>query len=111
MHSSICACKRQKRQGLILSGDKIVPAEHPAGHGTGVDADLEVKRPSQVRNRKWLQPDIGRTGSSDRMETIDTTQIQTRIGKQPRRKGTAIAGARLSTCMQLPNSFSSYYLP
>jgi hypothetical protein len=73
MHSSICMHKCQNRQGLILSGDKIVPAECPARRGTGVDTDLEVKCPSQVRNRKWLQPDTGRTGSSDCMETIDTT--------------------------------------
>jgi hypothetical protein len=52
MHSSICTCKGQKRQVVILSVDKIVPTEHPAGHGTGADADLEIRRPNQVRNRK-----------------------------------------------------------
>jgi hypothetical protein len=41
--SSTRAHKRQQRQGNILSHDKIVPAEHPAGRGAGTDADLEVK--------------------------------------------------------------------
>jgi hypothetical protein len=57
-------CKRQNRQGLILSGDKVVPSEHPAGHRTSVDADLGIKHVSQVRNQKRLQPDTGCTGSS-----------------------------------------------
>jgi hypothetical protein len=34
--------KRQERQVDILSGDKIVSAERPAGHGTSVDTDLEI---------------------------------------------------------------------
>jgi hypothetical protein len=31
-----------------------------------MDADLEVKHPSQARNQKWLQPESGHTGSLDR---------------------------------------------
>jgi hypothetical protein len=73
MHSSIRVRKRQKRQVDTLSVDKIVPAERLEGRGTGTDTVLEIRRPSQVRNRNWLQPDTGCTGSSDRMETLDTT--------------------------------------
>jgi hypothetical protein len=39
MPSSICTRKHQKRQVIILSIDKIVPAEHPAGCGTGGSSD------------------------------------------------------------------------
>jgi hypothetical protein len=70
MHSNIHMCKCQKRQVAILSGDKIVPAERPVGCGTSSDADLEVKRLSQVRNRKQLQTDTGCKGSSDNTEAI-----------------------------------------
>jgi hypothetical protein len=50
MHSSICVRKHQKRHVVILSVDKIVPAERPAGRGTGTDADLEIRCLNQVRN-------------------------------------------------------------
>jgi hypothetical protein len=73
MPSSICARKRQKRQVVILSVDKIVPAERLAGRGTGVGADLEIRCLNQVTNRKWLQLDTSCTGSFDLMETIDIT--------------------------------------
>jgi hypothetical protein len=44
--------KRQLWQGNILSRDKIVPAERPAGCRISSDADLEVKRPSLVKESK-----------------------------------------------------------
>jgi hypothetical protein len=65
MHLSICTCKHQKRQVVILFADKIVLAEHLEGHRTSTDAGLEIKHPNQVRNRKWLQLDTNYTGSSD----------------------------------------------
>jgi hypothetical protein len=52
MLSSICMRKRQKRQVVILSIDKIIPAEHLAWCGTNADTDLEIRHPNQVRNRK-----------------------------------------------------------
>jgi hypothetical protein len=52
VHSSTCARKRQLRQGNILCRDKIVPAECPAGHGTGLNADSEVKRLGLVMESK-----------------------------------------------------------
>jgi hypothetical protein len=44
--------KHQLRQDTILSQDKIVPAERPAGHEIRTDADLEVKRPGLVMESK-----------------------------------------------------------
>jgi hypothetical protein len=68
-----------------------VPAEHLAGRGAGVDADLEVKCLGQARNRNWLQPESGCTGSSDHMGIADITRMQTRIENQPEGKSTAVA--------------------
>jgi hypothetical protein len=44
--------KRQLRWDNILSRDKIVPAEHLAGCGTGMGTDLEVKRMGLVKESK-----------------------------------------------------------
>jgi hypothetical protein len=95
----------------LLSDDKIVPAERPAGREAGMDADLEVKRSGQARNRKWLQPESGRIVSLDQTEIVGITLIQTRIEKQPEGKDTAITGPRSSTYIYLPKGFSSHYLP
>jgi hypothetical protein len=51
MPSSIRARKRQE-QDRILSYDKVVPVDRPAGRGAGTGADLEVKRPSLLTASK-----------------------------------------------------------
>jgi hypothetical protein len=56
-------------QAIILSIDKIVPAECLAGHRTSVDTDLEIR---QVRHRKLLQQGLDCAGSLDQMEIIGT---------------------------------------
>jgi hypothetical protein len=52
MHVCICACKRQKRQVIILSIDKIVLAERPAEAAGAWNTDLEIRHPNQVRTSK-----------------------------------------------------------
>jgi hypothetical protein len=111
VHPSTCARKRQRRQGHILSHDEIVPAERPAGRGTGTDADLEVKRPGLVKYRKLagscyrLHRVIGPHGNDRYNLNTDTDQRVIQGRWQCR------CWPKLSTYIQLPNVSIPYYLP
>jgi hypothetical protein len=101
--------QHQMRQSIILSRDKIVPAERPAGRGS--DADLEVKRQGLVEESKFAA--ISRRShrvfgphGNDRY-SLDPDADR----KSTRGKGRYWYRPELSTYTSLPNCFTSHYLP
>jgi hypothetical protein len=100
-----------RSSSLLLSLSLIQCKSMGSGVWEGKQLSMSKTMPLWVAPQTRLSDPSFRPVSSDQMEIIDTTQIQPQIDKQPKGKGTAVAGPRPSTNMQLHNSFITYYFP